>query len=156
MVGYNLEGSEIGAAFGLEQLKKLSHNIQIRNKNFIRQQEFFSKHSNYFSIPKELPNSKTAWLAYPLLIKENAPFSRRDFQIYLEKNQIQTRVVFTGNILRQPMCQGINKKINKNGYPNSDNVMKNGVLLPLHHGLSNSMFIRLHKTIEDFLEMNNC
>ena len=156
MVGYNLEGSEIGAAFGLEQLKKLSQNIQTRNKNFLRQQEFFSKHNNYFSIPKELPNSKTAWLAYPLLIKENAPFSRRDLQIYLEKNQIQTRVVFTGNVLRQPMCKGIKKKINKKGYPNSDNVMKNGVLLPVHHGLSESMFIRLHETIEDFLKMNNC
>jgi len=156
MVGYNLEGSEIGAAFGLEQLKKLSHNIQIRNKNFIRQQEFFSKYSNYFSIPKELPNSKTAWLAYPILIKEDAPFSRRELQIYLEKSQIQTRVVFTGNVLRQPMCKGIKKKINKTGYPNSDNVMKNGVLLPVHHGLSESMFIRLHETIEDFLKMNNC
>ena len=156
MVGYNLEGSEIGAAFGLEQLKKLSHNIQTRKKNFIRQQEFFSKYFKFFSIPKELPNSKTAWLAYPLLIKENAPFSRRDLQIYLEKNQIQTRVVFTGNVLRQPMCKGIKKKINKTGYPNSDNVMKNGVLLPVHHGLSESMFIRLHETIEDFLKMNNC
>ena len=137
-------------------MKKLSHNIQTRNKNFIRQQEFFSKHCNYFSIPKELPNSQTAWLAYPLLIKENAPFSRRDFQIYLEKNQIQTRVVFTGNVLRQPMCKGITKKINKSGYPNSDNVMKNGGLLPVHHGLSESMFFRLHETIEDFLKMKNC
>ena len=54
------------------------------------------------------------------------------------------------------MCKGIKKKINKTGYPNSDNVMKNGVLLPVHHGLSESMFIRLHETIEDFLKMNNC
>ena len=54
-------------------------------------------------------------------------------------------MVFTGNILRQPMCKDINKKVSKNGYPNADRVMKSGVLLPLHHGMNDSMFQRLHK-----------
>ena len=53
--------------------------------------------------PEQTPHSDSAWLAYPILIKDNKLFSRREFQIFLEKRNIQTRVVFTGNILRQPM-----------------------------------------------------
>ena len=150
-VGYNLEGNELGAAFGLTQLKKLDRNIQIRKKNFNKQHTFFNKHKTFFSNPVENSKASTGWLAYPILLKENNKFSRKDFQIFLEKRNIQTRVVFTGNILRQPMMKGLNFKTNNSGYPNSDAVMKRGVLLPIHHGMTDSMFDRLHSTIEDFL-----
>ncbi len=150
-IGYNLEGSEIGAAFGLEQLKSLSKNITTRRKNFKRQNKFFTKYNNLFEIPQENKNSHTAWLAYPIMLKDSLKFSRRDFQIYLEKNNIQTRVVFTGNILRQPGFKKIKKKLSKRGYKNSDNVMKNGVLLPIHHALDEKMFQKLHGTIENFI-----
>ena len=150
-IGYNLEGNEIGAAFGLAQLKKLSSNIKTRQKNFIRQCNFFSKYPEFFSNPIETKNSRTAWLAFPLLIKKDAPFKRRDMQIYLEKKNIQTRVVFTGNIIRQPMCKGINFKVTDGGCPNADDVMKYGILLPIHHGLTEKMFGRFHKTIQQFI-----
>ncbi len=150
-VGYNLEGNELGAAFGLVQLKKLQKNIEIRQSNFQRQCAFFDKHSKYFITPQETHDCNTAWLAFPLLIKQDAPFTRRDFQIYLESKNIQTRVVFTGNILRQPMCQDIETKVLEEGYPNADNVMTRGVLLPLHHGLTEPMFERFQATIEEFL-----
>ena len=71
---------------------------------------FFSKYQNYFDNPEETPNCYTGWLAFPILIKKEAPFSRKQFQIYLEERNIQTRVVFTGNILRQPMCKNIKKE----------------------------------------------
>jgi len=151
-IGYNLEGNEVGAAFGLAQLKKLNSNIKIRQRNFIRQYNFFSKYSNFFSNPIETKNSHTAWLAFPLLIKKEAPFKRRDMQIYLEKQNIQTRVVFTGNIMRQPMCKGINFKVTGGGCPNADNVMKYGILLPVHHGLTEGMFERFHTTIKEFIK----
>ena len=153
-VGYNLEGNEVGAAFGLIQLKSLTKNIETRRLNFRRQCNYFSKYPDYFSNPIESNDSYTGWLAFPILIKENAPFSRRDFQIFLEKNNIQTRVVFTGNILRQPMCSNIEKKVLQEGYPNSDAIMKRGVLLPLHHGLTDSMFDKLHSTIDLFIKEN--
>ena len=151
-IGYNVEGSEIGAAFGLTQLKSLNKNIQIRQSNFKKQYKFFNKHKNYFTNPEEIKNSSTAWLAYPILINKNAPFSRKDFQIYLEKRNIQTRVVFTGNILRQPMMKNQKYVGNLNELKNADNVMKRGVLLPVHHGMTTKMFARLHNTIEDFLK----
>ena len=151
-VGYNVEGSEIGAAFGLEQLKKLQKNITIRKDNFKRQCSFFEQHKKYFSNPVETDNINTAWLAFPILINKDAPFSRKEFQIYLEKRNIQTRVVFTGNIIRQPMMKGANYRVTEDGYPNADSVMERGVLLPLHHGLKDSMFERLHLTINEFIE----
>lgn len=150
-VGYNLEGNEVGAAFGLAQLKKLEENIRIRQINFLRQCNFFSNYSDYFLNPIELYGCKTAWLAFPILIRETAPFTRKQFQIFLEERNIQTRVVFTGNILRQPMTKNINKRVIPTGYPNSDSIMERGVLLPLHHGLTEDMFSRLHETINDFI-----
>ena len=152
-VGYNLEGNELGAAFGLAQLKKLKRNIKIREKNFKIQHEFFSKHNKFFSNPIQTPNTVTGWLAYPILIKKEANFSRKEFQIFLEKRNIQTRVVFTGNILRQPMMKGLKFKTNNSGYPNSDAVMERGVLLPIHHGMTTSMFERLHEVIDEFLSI---
>ncbi len=155
-VGYNLEGNELGAAFGMAQLKKLDDNIKTRQINFNKQCTFFEKHKEFFINPIEEHGSDTAWLAFPILINENAPFTRREFQIYLEERNIQTRVVFTGNINRQPMCQNIKKIIDhKNGYPNADAVMERGVLLPLHHGMTDSMFERLHKTIDDFIALKS-
>ncbi len=153
-IGYNLEGNEVGASFGLTQLKKLDHNIEVRQKNFKRQTEFFSKHEEFFINPIENPNANTAWLAFPILLKDDTPFSRRDFQIFLEKRNIQTRVVFTGNINRQPGFKNIPKVVDPNGYENADRVMRNGVLLPLHHGMTDEMFEKLHVSIEEFLSEN--
>lgn len=150
-VGYNLEGNELGAAFGLTQLKKLKNNINVRKLNFKKQCEFFDNFSKYFTNPIEKKNSSTGWLAFPILINEDAPFTRKEFQIYLESRNIQTRVVFTGNVLRQPMCQNMEKIELTNGYPNSDAVMERGVLLPLHHGMTDEMFSRLHRTIKEFI-----
>ena len=150
-VGYNLEGNELGASFGLTQLKKLSDNINVRQSNFKRQTEFFSKYPQFFINPQETELSETAWLAFPIQLKENIPFSRKEFMIFLEKRNIQTRVVFTGNINRQPGFININKVVVDEGYPNADYVMRNGILLPLHHGLTEEMFDKLHATIELFL-----
>jgi len=151
IAGYNLEGNELGAAFGLVQLESLNRIIEIREKNFNKQNKFFSKYSEIFSIPEQTKNTKTGWLAYPILINRNSNFKRKDFQIYLEKRDIQTRVVFTGNVIRQPMMRSVNYKVNKGGYPNADSVMERGVLLPLHHGMTDEMFDRLHNEIDNFI-----
>ena len=151
-VGYNLEGNELGAAFGMVQLESLKQNILTRQRNFARQSEFFKKYSQYFSVPREAPGSSTAWLAFPVLIKADAPFKRKDFQIFLEKRNIQTRVVFTGNVIKQPMCKDVEMRISESGYPNSDAIMANGVLLPVHHGLTESMFERFSQTVDDFIK----
>ncbi len=149
--GYNLEGSEIGAAFGLVQLKNLHQNITTREKNLQRQIAYFQKFPQFFNNPVQRRGTRTGFLAFPLLISEKAPFSRKQFQIYLEERNIQTRVCFTGNILRQPMTREIKKRVDPEGYKNADAVMARGVLLPLHHGMTDQMFDRLHGVIDEFV-----
>ncbi len=134
-MGYNFLPSEISAAFAIEQVKKLKKNIEVRQKNFSYLYNFFTKYNSYFELPFQNKGLKTAWLAFPLLIKSKSRLNRKKLQIFLEKNGIQTRTIFTGNILRQPIMK--NKKYNKynKGFTNSDNVMKNGILIGCHHGL---------------------
>lgn len=150
-IGHNLEPSELGAAFGLVQLKKLKYNLNQREKNFNLHTKFLKKYEQFFILPKQLKNSKTGWLAYPITIREKAPFTRRDMQIFLEKRNIQTRVVFTGNIIRQPGFKNIKMKVSKNGYPEADKVMKNGILIACHHGLNKKMINHIHSSIKFFL-----
>ena len=150
-VGHNLEPSEMGAAFGLVQLKKLNFNLDKRQRNFNIHTKFLKKYINYFILPKQLPGSKSGWLAYPITIRDNAPFTRTQMQIFLEKKNIQTRVVFTGNILRQPGFKNIKMKNDKNGYPEADKVMKSGILIACHHGLNNKMINHIHDSIDEFI-----
>ena len=154
-IGHNLEPSELGAAFGLVQLKKLKTNLRKREVNFNLHTKYLKKYSKYFILPRQLPKSKSGWLAYPITITEDAPFSRTDMQIFLEKKNIQTRVVFTGNILRQPGFKNIKAKRDKNGYPEADKVMKNGILIACHHGLTNKMISHIHNSIDEFLSKYN-
>jgi CDP-4-dehydro-6-deoxyglucose reductase, E1 len=149
--GHNLEPSEIGAAFGLVQLNKLKKNIRSRENNFKNLSKFLKKYEKYFILPKQLPGSKTGWLAYPLTIKKGSPFTRTEMQIFLEKRNIQTRVVFTGNILRQPGFKNIKARKIKNGYPESDKVMKNGILLGCHQGMTRKMIHHLTTSINLFI-----
>ncbi|MDA9768209.1 aminotransferase class I/II-fold pyridoxal phosphate-dependent enzyme [Candidatus Pelagibacter sp.] len=150
-IGHNLEPSELGAAFGLVQLKKLKKNLHLRQKNFNIHSKFFKNYSKFFILPKQLEYSKTGWLAYPLTIRQDSPFTRTEMQIFLEKRNIQTRVIFTGNITRQPGFKKIKMKKCRNGYPESDSVMKNGILLGCHHGLTKNMILHMHNSIEGFI-----
>ena len=150
-IGYQLEPSEISAAFALVQLTKLKENIKLRKKNFEDHLEYFSQF-NFFDLPKTNINANTCWLAFPMIIKDNSPFSRKDLQIYLEKRNIQTRVVFTGNILRQPGFKNIKCIGKNNDFPESDKVMKNGILIALHHGLTDEMKNHLYESFDIFLK----
>lgn len=151
-LGYNLEPSEMGAAFGLVQLAKLQKNIELREKFFNEHYNFFKKFADWFILPKQLPDSHTGWLAFPLIIKDDAPFTRKDLQIFLEKRGIQTRTVFTGNILRQPGFSHIQRKESAAGYPNADQVMRGGMLMGCHHGLNAELMQYMHAAFELFVE----
>lgn len=151
-MGYQLEPSEISAAFGLEQLKKLNQNIKIREKNYQSHTNFFEKLSDLFILPKQNINSKTAWLAFPLIIKKNKFFDRTDLQIFLEKRNIQTRVIFTGNILRQPGFKKIKCKGKASDFKNSDLIMKNGILIGCHHGLKKAHLEHIYSSFREFLK----
>jgi CDP-4-dehydro-6-deoxyglucose reductase, E1 len=149
--GYQLEPSEISAAFALVQFGKLDKNMELRNKHFNSHMEFLSKYHQFFSLPIQNPNAHTCWLAFPMVVNEDAPFTRTDMQIFLENRNIQTRVVFTGNILRQPMMKGLKYVGEADDFVNADRVMKQGILLACHHGLDDIMLQHLYSSIDEFI-----
>ncbi|RDH40959.1 MAG: aminotransferase class I/II-fold pyridoxal phosphate-dependent enzyme [Candidatus Aquirickettsiella gammari] len=151
-IGYNLEPSEMGAAFGLVQLSKLNDNIKRREEVFKAHINFFSSYEDWFILPKQLIFSKTAWLAFPLIVRDSAPFKRKDLQIFLEQRNIQTRTIFTGNILRQPGFSQIEHRASIAGYPNADQVMRGGILIACHHGVTVDMMAHIYNTFEEFSE----
>ena len=149
--GYNFEPSEIGASFGLEQLKKFNFFTKIRNRNFKLHYEFFRKLEKYFITPNVDKNVKTNFLAYPIILKNKTNFTRKEFQIYLEKNNIQTRPIFTGNILRHPAFSSLISSKNKlNDFAESDYIMKYGLLIGCHQGLSQKNISYIHSVILNF------
>lgn len=149
-LGYNLEPSEMGAAFGLVQLDKLEANVAARERNFARQVDFFSDYKEWFVLPRQRADARTGWLAFAMIVREDAPFTRRELQIHLERRNIQTRTVFTGNILRQPGFTGIERDERPGGFPNADRVMAGGVLLACHHGLEEYQIDHVHETFRRF------
>ena len=151
-VGYNFEPSEIGASFGLVQLKKFKKFNMIRNSNFNLHLDYFNRHKDHFIIPKVDKNIKTNFLAYPIIIKENNNFTRKKLQIFLENHKIQTRPIFTGNILRHPAFKNLINNRNKiNRFKNSDYIMRNGILIGCHQGLKKHDIKHIHSKINLFL-----
>ncbi len=150
--GYNIEPSEMGAAFGLVQLDKLAANIDARTENFKRMLQFFKRYEEYFILPNQLPDSRTGWLAFAVTIKDSAPFVRRDLQIFLEQRNIQTRTVFTGNILRQPGFKNVPHKAANGGYPEADRVMRGGMLMACHHGLNDAQINHVMESVSEFMK----
>ena len=151
-MGYNFLPSEISAAFGLQQIKKLNNNISVRTRNFKYLKSFFSKFQKYVNLPITNLNARTPWLAFPLTIKKNKKFNRKDMQIYFEKNNIQTRTIFTGNILRQPAMKSLKYKSVKDSSLISDYVMENGILLGCHHGMKLNDLKYMCKIFINFLK----
>ena len=150
-LGYNFIPTEISAAFGLEQLKKLKKLSLNRKKNFKTLHNFFSKKKKYFKVPSINKKVDNIWLAFPLLVNTKK-FTRNELQIFLEKNNIQTRTIFTGNIMKQPGY--INQKFKKNkfGYSNSDYVMENGILLGCHQSMKKKEIEYMIFKVNEFLE----
>ena len=152
-LGYNFLPSELSAAFALEQIKKLKKNIQIRNKNFDYLKKFFSGYPEFFELPEQYNKVKTPWLAFPLVIKRNNQFNRKKMQIFFEKNHIQTRTIFTGNILKQPVMKNKVFKKYLNCDEVADNVMKNGILLGCHQGMVKSDLDYIQKVFKKFINL---
>ena len=152
--GYNFLPSEMSAAFALEQIKKLKNNIKIRDKNFRFLKKFFSGYSNYFKLPEKYDYVNTSWLAFPLVIRENKKFNRTQLQIFFEERNIQTRTIFTGNILKQPVMRNKIYKKQKGSESVSNDVMKNGILLGCHQGLTVNDLKYICKIFRKFASSN--
>ncbi|MDO8658722.1 MAG: aminotransferase class I/II-fold pyridoxal phosphate-dependent enzyme [Candidatus Levybacteria bacterium] len=151
-VGYNFLPSEMGASFGNAQLGKLSTFRKKREWNFIKLLDFFKKYEKYFILPDQDPLVRTQWLAFPLTIRKNAPFTRLEVVTYLEKNNVQTRPIFTGNILAQPGFKNISNRYRHDDFPVTNHIMERGFLIGCHHGLEEKHVSRLKELFSIFLD----
>ncbi len=150
-VGYNFLPLEISSAFALAQLKRLPGFLAKRRANFQNLTEFIKTKDKYFTLPTQTPNTETAWLAFPIIIKPKSPFTRLDIVTFLEENDIQTRPVFTGNILKQPGFRKIESRKIGDAFPNTDLIMKSAFVLACHHGLEQNQIDYLKSKIDEFL-----
>ena len=151
-VGYNFLPSEISAAFALEQLKKLPKNIKQRVSNFEKLRSFFSRFPELYELPEQLKGLITPWLAYPVIIKSKSKINRQKLQIFLERKGIQTRTIFTGNILKQPIMKNQKYKKHKIAEINSTDIMTRGMLLGCHQGLKLKDMKRMTDTIKKYIK----
>lgn len=151
-LGYNFLPSEIDAAFGLAQLKKFNKFKTIRKKNFAKLLVFIKRYEEFFVLPKQNLHADTCWLAFPLIVKDEAPFSRRDLVIYLEENGIQTRPVFTGNALRHSAFKNLKAKKRKGGYPIADLIMRGSFVIGCHHGMDDAQVTYVKEKFEEFIK----
>ena len=135
-IGYNLEPSEIGAAFGLVQLDRLAVEHRGARQPTSARTRFFADYEDWFdAAAADARTAGPAGSPSPHRPRRRAVHPAR-LQIFLEAQGIQTRTVFTGNILRQPGFADIERRETAGGYPNADRVMRGGMLVACHHGLS--------------------
>lgn len=150
-IGYNFLPLEISAAFGEAQLERLEDFTRARAVHFRTLLEFFSAFEGLVELPSSRSGVEANWLAFPLTIREGAPFKRIDIVRYLEKQGIQTRPLFAGNILRQPGFEGIEAKGGREDFPVADHVMRNSFLIGCHQGLTAAHLDHVRSVFEEFL-----
>tara|TARA_B100000787_G_scaffold110825_1_gene82458 strand:- start:7931 stop:9145 length:1215 start_codon:yes stop_codon:yes gene_type:complete len=147
--GYQLEPSEMGAAFGLVQLSHFDVVKEKRMAAYSRMESIFNKHKDFVRTGIPHPEGEIVWMHFPFVIEESAPFARKDLQTFFELRGIQTRPPFSGNILNQPMMRG-QKYIANDTYDNANDMMKNGILLGAHQGLTEEQFEHIDEVCHDF------
>jgi len=150
-VGWNFEPSELSAAFGVVQLKKLGRNLARRQRNFELMSEFFGRYPEVFTLPRLTPGVETGWHMFPILISPESGVRRSEFQAHMEAAGIDTRMVWTGNAARQPAFKDRGLRIPAQGLPNADRVMEQGLILPCNHAIDDDGIASLTGVAEEFL-----
>ncbi len=150
-LGYNMKMNEMAAAYGLAQLKKLEGFAKKRRDNFDSLYKFFSDYEEFFILPKEHPKAEVNWLAFPLTLRDNSVFKRYDILKYLEENEIQTRVLFSGNALRHPAMRNVaHRRASK--FENGDKIMEDGFLVGCHAYVEKEDLARMKEVFATFLK----
>lgn len=149
-IGYNLKVTDMQAAVGVEQLKKLPKFIETRKNNFNKIYTFLKEYENYFILPKIEKNSDPSWFGFPLVVKDTAPFSRDEIVDYLEKNKIATRMLFGGNLIKQPAYEHRDYKV-VGSLTNTDTIMNNQFWIGVYPGITPDKMNYVLKILYNFI-----
>lgn len=150
-IGYNLKITDMQAAVGVAQLKKLPDFIQSRKNNWKSLYKGLKNYETYFELPKPTEHSDPCWFGFPLTVKESAPFTRNDITNYLEKNRIATRLLFSGNILQHPCFEKAKYRMFDN-LRNTDFIMNNTFWVGIYPGINDLMMGYMLNTFDNFLK----
>jgi len=153
-VGWNFEPSELSAAFGVVQMRKLPANLARRKRNFEVLCERLARHPECFVLPRTTPGIDTGWHMFATIVRPESGLRRGDFQQYMEKNGVDTRMVWTGNAARQPAFKGAPMRIAEGGLPNADRVMEHGVILPMNHALDDAHMHYIGDLVDAYVKAN--
>jgi CDP-6-deoxy-D-xylo-4-hexulose-3-dehydrase len=153
-IGYNLRVTDMQAAIGCAQLGKLPRFIEARKRNFKFLYELLKKYESYFIFPQAEKCSDPSWFGFPILVKENAPFTRHDIVSYLEDNKIATRMLFGGNLLKQPAYMNIKHRV-VGGLKNTDLVMNNLFWIGVYPGINKLMLNYIKSILSKFIERHS-
>jgi CDP-6-deoxy-D-xylo-4-hexulose-3-dehydrase len=148
-IGYNLKPLDVQCAIGIEQLKKLPEFTSRRRENFKVLCEAFQQYAEYFILPRALPLAEPSWFALPLTVKENAGFTRKEIVTYLESKNIETRMLFSGNILRHPAYKNITCRI-AGELTNTEQVMQRTFFIGVYPGLNEEKLDYIKSTLGGF------
>jgi len=150
-IGYNLKLTDMQAAVGVAQLKKLPSFIAARRKNFNRLYEGLKKYEEFFVLPATTPKSEPSWFGFLLTVRPGAPFTRYDIVQHLEAHRIGTRQLFGGNLLAQPAYQNIEHRVSGT-LKNTEIVSTGSFWIGVYPGLSDEMIDFMIETISVFIE----
>ena len=134
-IGYNLKVTDMQAAVGVAQLQKLPAFIEARRNNFRLLQEGLRDLQDFFILPRATANSDPSWFGFPIGVRPGSPFSRDQITQHLEQHKIATRLLFGGNLVRQPAYRDIEKRV-IGDLPNSDFVMDSVFWIGVYPGLT--------------------
>lgn len=137
-LGYNLKVTDMQAAIGLEQLRKLPAFVAARIRNFKRLKEGLKALEDVLILPEATPGSEPSWFGFVMTVRDGTTIDRNRITKYLEARNIQTRLLFAGNLIHQPAFQGVNYRL---GSPldNTDKIMNDTFLVGVYPGLTNEM-----------------
>lgn len=134
-IGYNLKLTDIQAALGVSQLKKLPTFIKIRNDNFLYLKNKLQSLTKYIALPEVTPGGEASWFGFPVRVKKSSPKTRKEIVQFLEKNKIGTRLLFGGNLIKQPLYQNVEKRVIGH-LPNSNEIMQSVFWLGIYPALT--------------------
>lgn len=152
-LGYNLKITDMQAACGLAQLDKAAAFIQARKDNFAFLKEQLADCEEFLHLPQATEHSDPSWFGFPITLKESCPVTRLDLLTYLDQNKVGTRLLFAGNLTRQPYMQGQNYRVSGE-LTNTDNVMNNTFWIGVQPALSREMLEYTARKIEVYLGVN--
>ena len=149
-IGYNLKLTDMQAAVGVAQLKKLPEFIAARRKNFNRLYQGLKKYEEFFILPQTTPKSEPSWCGFLLTVRPGAPFTRFEIVQHLESRRVATRQLFGGNLLAQPAYQNIEHRISGD-LTNTEIVSTNTFWIGVFPGLTDEMIDFMIATIHEFM-----